>query len=84
MVSGVQCSERLEIPKNESLKQKNRLYDEYLWSNTQIKLDDLAKVFRKMCEKDQAEKKAKLAQKKDKKIQKKKDTPAKEGAHRRP
>ena len=56
MVSGLRCHDRLAIPAEKSSKWKNRLRDEHFGGSTQIKLDDLAKVFRKMCEREPAKK----------------------------
>ena len=46
-------------------KWNNRLRDEHFGGNTQIKLDDLAKVFKKMCDKKPTEKEKRRKKKTD-------------------
>ena len=65
MVSRLRCHDRPEIPTEELSKWKNRLCNEHFRGSTQIKLDDLAKVFRKMCEKEPTEKEKKRKKKAD-------------------
>ena len=73
IVTGLVCTSKPFLGLEEKLKLKARIWDEYFKGATQIKVDDIQKAFRSLCDKEEAGKKKKAEKGKKKKAEKEKD-----------
>ncbi|KAL5539769.1 hypothetical protein UlMin_045147 [Ulmus minor] len=65
IVTGLVCTSKPFLGLEEKLKLKACIRDEYFKGATQIKVDDIQKAFRSLCDKDEGEKKKKAKKEKD-------------------
>ncbi|KAL5546516.1 hypothetical protein UlMin_006203 [Ulmus minor] len=73
IVTGLVCTPKPFLGLEEKLKLKARIRDEYFKGATQIKVDDIQKAFRSLCDKEEGGKKKKAEKGKKKKAEKEKD-----------
>ncbi|KAL5547938.1 hypothetical protein UlMin_003169 [Ulmus minor] len=65
IVTGLVCTPKPFLGLEEKLKLKARIRDEYFKGATQIKVDDIQKAFRSLCDKEEGGKKKKAEKEKD-------------------
>ena len=72
IVTGLLCISKLILALEERVKLKAHIRDEYFKGATQIKLDDIQKAFRSLCDKEEAGKKRRPRRGKQRRLRKRK------------